>query len=145
MSLSFPRTLRQGCAEGRLLGGCLSILVATLGTPFAIDTQNSVLFLEDVGERPYRIDRMLTQLKHAGKLDHLAGVIFGEMHECCEPGGDSDLLLAVLEDIFADYTYPIGFGLPAGHGGENLTLPLGVRVRLDTARQTLTFLESAVS
>jgi muramoyltetrapeptide carboxypeptidase len=145
VSLSFPRTLRQGCAEGRLIGGCLSILVATLGTPFAIDTQNSVLFLEDVGERPYRIDRMLTQLKHAGKLEHLAGVIFGEMHECWEPRGDSDLLLAVLEDIFADYTYPIGFGLPAGHGGENLTLPLGVHVRLDTAQQTLTFLESAVS
>lgn len=142
--LSFSHVLSEGQAEGRLIGGCLSILVATLGTPFAIQTDNAVLFIEDTGERPYRIDRMLTQLKQTGKLDNLAGVIFGEMHECHEPAGDPSALLTVLNDIFADYTYPVGFGLPAGHGGENFTLPLGIRVRLDTARRTLTFLESAV-
>ncbi len=143
-SVSFPTVLRGGRAEGRLLGGCLSLLVATLGTAFAVDTRGAVLFLEDVGERPYRIDRMLTQLKQAGKLDHLAGVIFGEMHDCFEGTDDPALLHSVIEDIFADYRYPVGFGLPAGHGGENFALPFGVNVRLDAEQQTLTFLESAV-
>jgi muramoyltetrapeptide carboxypeptidase len=142
--IAFSHVLSEGQAEGRLIGGCLSILVSTLGTSFSIQTDGAVLFIEDTGERPYRIDRMLTHLKQAGKLDHLAGVIFGEMHECYEPANDPSLLLAVLADTFADYTYPVGFGLPAGHGGGNFTLPLGVQVRLDTVRRTLTFLEAAV-
>jgi muramoyltetrapeptide carboxypeptidase len=142
--LSFPRALRPGVGEGRLLGGCLSILVSALGTPFAVNTEGAVLFIEDVGERPYRIDRMLTQLKQAGKLEHLTGVIFGEMPGCCEDTDDPSLLLSVIEDLFSDYAYPVGFGLPAGHGGENFALPLGIRVRLDTMRRTLTFLEPAV-
>jgi len=103
-----------------------------------------VLFIEDVGERPYRVDRMLTQLKQAGKLEHLAGVIFGEMFGCFEDTDDPSLLLSVIEELFSDYAYPVGFGLPAGHGGENFALPLGVRVRLDTLRRTLAFLEPAV-
>ncbi|MGE0681183.1 MAG: LD-carboxypeptidase [Candidatus Binatia bacterium] len=143
-SLSFPCTLREGKGTGRLIGGCLSLLVATLGTPYSVDTADAVLFIEDVSEKPYRIDRMLTHLKHAGKLDHLAGVIFGEMGGCFGDSDDPSLLVSVIEDIFSDYAYPVGFGLPAGHGGENFTLPLGIRVQLDTARQTLTFLESAV-
>lgn len=142
--LSFSHSLSEGQAEGRLVGGCLSILVATLGTPFSIQTDGAVLFIEDTGERPYRVDRMLMQLKQAGKLEHLAGVIFGEMHECHEPANDPSLLMAVLADIFADYAYPVGFGLPSGHGGENFTLPLGIQVRLDTVCRTLTFLEAAV-
>ncbi len=143
-SLSFSHGLRNGVAEGRLIGGCLSILVATLGTPFAVETRDSVLFIEDVGERPYRIDRMLTQLKQAGKLDHVAGVIFGDMPGCFENADDPALLLSVIEDIFAEYSYPVGFGLPAGHGGENFALPLGIHVRLDTTHRLLTFLEAAV-
>jgi len=143
-SLVFSHTLQNGVGEGRLIGGCLSILVAALGTPFAVNTDGAVLFVEDVGERPYRIDRMLTQLKQAGKLENLAGVIFGEMPGCFEDKDDPDLLLSVIEDLFSDYDYPVGFGLPAGHGGENFALPLGIRVRLDTTSQTLTFLEPAV-
>jgi muramoyltetrapeptide carboxypeptidase len=142
--LAFPLTLREGMAEGRLLGGCLSVLVATLGTPFALDTRGAILFLEDVGEKPYRIDRMLTQLKQAGKLDGLAGVIFGEMSSCLGETNDPALLLSVIADLFADYSYPVGFGLPAGHNGENFALPLGINVRLDTRQQLLTFLEPAV-
>lgn len=142
--LSFSRTLRVGVGEGRLIGGCLSILVATLGTPFAVNTADAILFLEDVGERPYRVDRMLTQLKQAGKLENLAGVIFGEMPGCFEDANDPSLLMSVIADIFSDYSYPVGLGLPAGHGAENFTLPLGIRVRLDTRRQLLTFLEPAV-
>jgi muramoyltetrapeptide carboxypeptidase len=143
-SIAFPAVLREGMAEGQLLGGCLSLLVAMLGTPFALDTTGAILFIEDVGERPYRIDRMLTHLKQAGKLDNLAGVIFGEMTGCLGDTADPSLLLSVIADVFADYSYPIGFGLPAGHGGENLALPLGTRARLDTRQQVLTFLEPAV-
>jgi len=143
-SIAFPTVLRGGVAEGQLLGGCLSLLVSLLGTPFALDTADAILFIEDVGERPYRIDRMLTHLKQAGKLDNLVGVIFGEMLGCLGETADPSLLLSVIADVFSGYSYPVGFGLPAGHGGENLALPLGTRVRLDTGQQSLTFLEPAV-
>lgn len=143
-TIAFPTILRPGVAEGRLLGGCLSVLVAALGTPFALDTDGAILFIEDTGEKPYRIDRMLTQLKQAGKLDGLAGVIFGEMKSCFGDGNDPALLLSVITDVFSAYSYPIGFGLPAGHAGENLALPLGIQTRLDTERQHLAFLEPAV-
>jgi muramoyltetrapeptide carboxypeptidase len=143
-SLAFSTTLRSGVSEGRLIGGCLSVLVSTLGTPFALDTEDAILFIEDIGEKPYRIDRMLTQLKQAGKLDHLAGVIFGEMKSCRGDTADPTLLFSVIDDLFAEYDYPVGFGLPAGHEGENFALPLGIPVQLDTTLQTLTFLESAV-
>jgi len=143
-SLTFSTTPRAGIGEGRLIGGCLSVLVTTLGTPFALDTKDAILFIEDIGEKPYRIDRMLTQLKQAGKLDSLAGVIFGEMKSCRGETNDPSLLLSVIDDLFAGYDYPVGFGLPAGHEGENFTLPLGTQVRLDTRLHTLTFLESAV-
>jgi muramoyltetrapeptide carboxypeptidase len=143
-SIAFPTVLHEGVAEGRLIGGCLSLLVTTLGTPFALNTADAILFIEDIGEKPYRIDRMLTHLKQTGKLDNLAGVVFGEMIGCLGETADPALLLSVITDIFSGYSYPIGFGLPAGHGGENLALPLGTRVRLDTRQQSLSFLEPAV-
>ncbi len=143
--LPFSTTLRAGVAEGPLLGGCLSVLVATLGTPFAFDPRGAILFLEDIGEKPYRIDRMLVQLKQGGMLEHLAGVVFGDMQGCWGTEDDPTLLLSVIADAFADYSYPVGFGLPAGHGEENFALPLGTRVRLDARRKQLAFLESAVT
>jgi muramoyltetrapeptide carboxypeptidase len=143
-ALTFSTTLRAAVSEGPLIGGCLSVLVATLGTPFALDTRDAILFIEDIGEKPYRVDRMLTQLKQAGKLDQLAGVIFGEMNSCRGETNDPALLLSIIDEVFADYDYPIGFGLPAGHEGENFTLPLGTQVRLNTQLSTLTFLEPAV-
>ncbi len=142
--LAFSHAVKPGKGEGRLLGGCLSVLVTTLGTPFALNTADAVLFLEDVGEKPYRIDRMLTHLKQAGKLDRLRGVVFGEMARCWGETNDPTELLAIIAEAFAEYDYPIGFGLPAGHGNENLTLPLGTRVRLDGHRRCLVFLEPAV-
>lgn len=142
--LTFPHTVRQGKGEGLLLGGCLSVLVTTLGTPFAPDTTDAVLFIEDVGEKSYRIDRMLTHLKQAGKLAHLRGVVFGEMGGCLGEGNDPTEILTIIAETFAEYDYPVGFGLPAGHGSENLTLPLGTRVRLDGYRRCLVFLEPAV-
>jgi muramoyltetrapeptide carboxypeptidase len=141
-----PETVRSGVAAGPLLGGCLSVLAATLGTPFAPDTAGAILFLEDVGERPYRLDRLLTQLRQAGVLERVAGVVFGTMVTC--PRVDGVGPLDVVQACFADAPYPVGFGLPAGHqageGGENLALPLGVAVRFDARHGRLTALEPAV-
>jgi muramoyltetrapeptide carboxypeptidase len=142
-----PETIRPGRATGRLAGGCLSVLAATLGTPWAPDTDGTILFLEDVHEPPYRLDRLLTQLSQAGKLDHVAGVVFGTFAGC--PPTDVAEALDVMRSCCGELRCPVGFGLPAGHdranvGGENLALPLGVEVALDTERGCLTALEPAV-
>jgi muramoyltetrapeptide carboxypeptidase len=145
-----PVTVRPGQAVGRLVGGCLSVLVATLGTPWAPETQGAIVFLEDVSERPYRLDRLLTQLRQAGKLAGVAGVVFGTMATC--PPADGVGPLEVVRSCLADAGCPVGFGLPAGHDGavgiegtrENLALPLGVQVRLDTENGRLSALEPAV-
>jgi muramoyltetrapeptide carboxypeptidase len=143
-----PETVRRGRATGRLLGGCLSVLAATLGTPYAPETDGAVLFLEDVHERPYRLDRLLTQLIQSGRLHRVAGLVFGTMATC--PRVDGVGPLEVVRACCADLPCPIGFGLPAGHappddGCENLALPLGVEVALDTERGRLTALEPAVA
>ena len=130
----------DGHAEGRLVGGCLSVLVTTLGTPYEIDTRGSVLFLEDVGEKPYRIDRMLTQLRHAGKLDQVAGVVLGPMQDCDGGHGEQWLSEIVLEAVGRSEV-PVAFGLDAGHGSGNVVLPLGCHVRLDRAGGGLELLE----
>jgi muramoyltetrapeptide carboxypeptidase len=142
-----PETVRPGRARGRLVGGCLSVLAASLGTPWAPDTRGAILFLEDVHERPYRLDRLLTQLRLSGKLSAAAGVVFGTMAAC--PAVDGVGPLDVVHACCADLGCPVGFGLPSGHGagpgGDNLALPLGVEVELDTERGRLTALEPAVS
>ena len=142
-----PLSIRPGRATGRLLGGTLSVLATTLGTPYAPDLDGAVLFLEDVHEWPYRLDRLLTQLRQSGKLDRVAGVVFGTMASCRTLDGVSPV--EVIRDAFAGAPYPVGFGLPAGHdpadtGVENLALPLGVEVELDVDRGRLAALEPAV-
>lgn len=144
-----PQTVRPGRAAGRLLGGCLSVLAATLGTPFAPETGGAILFLEDVGERPYQLDRLLTQLRQAGKLAPLAGLVFGTFAGC--PSIEGTGPLDVVRACCADLPCPVGFGLLAGHdtgpgdgGMENLALPFGVQVELDTERGHLRALEPAV-
>lgn len=142
-----PQTVRGGRARGRLVGGCLAVLVAALGTPWAIDTDGAILFLEDVAERPYRLDRLLTQLRQAGKLDRIAGLVFGTMAACPEVDGVGPL--DVVRACCGDLPCPIAFGLPAGHDPrpercENLALPLGIEVELDADRGRLRALESAV-
>lgn len=122
-------TLREGSAEGTLTGGCLTLLAAALGSPFAIETKGRILFLEDTKEAPYRIDRMLVQLKNAGLFEEIAGLVFGEMISCED--GVSDLR-AVLSDVLADTSFPIAYGLEAGHGPKNTPLPLGQRAVIDT-------------
>jgi muramoyltetrapeptide carboxypeptidase len=134
--------IQPGTAEGRLVGGCLSVLVAMLGTPYALDTRGCLLFIEDVNEKPYRVDRMLTQLRQAGTLDDVAGVIFGEMSGCVATKNERVSVHDVVVEAFADATFPVAYGLPSGHGTGTLTLPFGIRARL--AGERLTLLESPV-
>jgi muramoyltetrapeptide carboxypeptidase len=119
--------LREGAVHGEIIGGCLSSLVTTLGTPYEPDLQGKVLFVEDVDEPPYRIDRMLTHVKNAGKLRGVKGIIFGQMPGCDTENG---LLHEVIVDVLKEVEGPILFGFPSGHGPRNLTIPLGVLVRI---------------
>jgi muramoyltetrapeptide carboxypeptidase len=137
--------LVEGKAEGMLYGGCLSLLVASLGTPYEIRTEGTILFLEDRAERPYRIDRMLMQLKLAGKLDGVRGIVFGEMIDCNEGGGSADLLRLVIDRILGDLGVPIAFGLKSGHVSSGfITLPFGVEAQLSVGRTVALSYEAAV-
>ncbi len=125
------RALRPGTAQGILYGGCLSILTASLGTPYAPATEGKLLFLEDVGAKPYQIDRMLRQLALAGKLRGVAGIVFGEMLDCHSPGAPSGLLEAAILHALSDFPGPVAVGLRSGHVSRaNVTLPFGVEAAL---------------
>jgi muramoyltetrapeptide carboxypeptidase len=131
---SGARPLASGQAEGILYGGCLSMLVASLGTQHEIRTAGTILFIEDIATKPYQIDRMLMQLKLAGKLKDVRGMIFGEMLDCRQ-GPDQDYMLEdVILRIVEDLRIPVAFGLRSGHVSRaNITLPIGVRARLTVA------------
>jgi muramoyltetrapeptide carboxypeptidase len=140
--------LRPGRAQGKLYGGCLSLLAASLGTPFEIQTEAKILFVEDIGEKPYQIDRMLMQLRLAGKLKGVCGFIFGEMLDCSQPGGQSYTLQQVIARVLGEYQVPIAYGLKSGHvSGGNVTLPFGVQVELaaDASGAQLKILEAATN
>jgi muramoyltetrapeptide carboxypeptidase len=136
-----PRTLVPGVAEGRLVGGNLAILASLCGTRHAPRASGAILFVEDVGEPPYRVDRMLLQLERSGAFAGLAGLAFGrftaEGEEVCD-----------VDDVLAEYaeraSVPAVSGLPFGHVPENFVLPVGSRARLDADMSTLTLLEAAV-
>jgi len=135
----------QGQAEGILYGGCLSILVASLGTPNEIRTEGTILFLEDVAAKPFQIDRMLMQLKLAGKLNGVRGIVFGEMLDCRQSADQDYTLEEVLLRVVGNLKIPVAFGLRSGHVSRaNITLPIGVRARLEVGNQVkLRILESA--
>ncbi|HLJ88392.1 MAG TPA: LD-carboxypeptidase [Candidatus Angelobacter sp.] len=138
--------LRPGRARGKLYGGCLSILVASLGTPFEIQTEDTVLFLEDIGTKPYQIDRMLVQMRLAGKLERVRGIVFGEMADCRQPAGQDYTLQEVVVRVLKDIKGPIVYGLKSGHvSSRNITLPIGVQAELsaDGAGARLAILEAA--
>lgn len=139
--------LNEGVAEGKLYGGCLSMLVASLGTPYEIETGETVLFIEDLGEPPYRIDRMLMQLGFAGKMDRVRGIVFGEMCGCNPPANAGYTLQNVLKRTLAGLQVPVAFGLRSGHVSfGNITLPIGVRVRLTVGEEVkLEMLERATA
>jgi len=146
--LSAPglEALRSGEASGRLAGGNLTQLAASMGTPFAFDPPaGAVLFLEDVNERPYRLDRLWTQLRLAGIIGRASAIVFGEFPGCDEPGGDV-LGRDTLARLVRSFSGPVLFGFPSGHtAGASMTLPLGVRARVVTGAQpALVIEESAV-
>src|SRR6185312_7180798 len=132
-------TIRPGIARGVLLGGCLSLLTATLGTPWAPDLAGAVVLWEDVNEPPYRIDRMLTHLGLSGTLENIAGMIVGHLGEPPEPGPEAVDWPAQIADSLARYSWPLGVGLASGHVPPNRTLPLGRMARLDTESGRLVF------
>jgi muramoyltetrapeptide carboxypeptidase len=123
--------LVDGTAEGILYGGCLSILVAALGTPHDIHTNGTILFMEDVNAKPYQVDRMLMQLKLAGKLRGVKGIVFGEMLDCEQSKDQGYTLQEVVQRIVGDMGIPVAYGLRSGHvTRKNITLPIGVRASL---------------
>ncbi len=144
------RTIRSGIARGRLIGGNLSVLSALIGTPYGAEIGNRLLFLEEVGEAPYRVDRMLTQLQQSAGRNVPAAVMMGVFEKGSEKGaaepGERQLSLAeVLDDRFAALPVPSVYGYSFGHIRHQMTLPVGVMAQLDTAEQTLTLLEPGVS
>jgi muramoyltetrapeptide carboxypeptidase len=123
--------LVDGTSEGILYGGCLSLLVASLGTPHEIRTAGTILFIEDVNAKPYQVDRMLMQLKLAGKLDGVKGIVFGEMLECVQAHDQGYTLQQVVLGILGELGIPVAYGLRSGHvTRKNITLPIGVRASL---------------
>src|SRR6202051_3386360 len=143
---SGAKPLVAGEAEGILYGGCLSLLVAALRTPYDIRTAGTILFVEDIAAKPYQIDRMLMQLKLAGKLKGVRGIIFGEMLDCRQSSTQDYTLEEVVLRLVGDLGIPVAFGLRSGHVSRaNITLPIGVRARLEVGSEVrLEILESAV-
>jgi len=140
--------LKPGRARGRLYGGCLSMLVASLRTRFEVRTEGTILFIEDIAEKPFRIDRMLMQLRLAGKLEGVRGFIFGEMMDCDPPARADYTLQQVIMRVLSPYKVPIVYGLKSGHvTRDNITLPIGVHAELvaESAGVSLKVLEAATS
>jgi muramoyltetrapeptide carboxypeptidase len=137
-------TLKTGDAEAPLYGGTLTQLVASLGTPYAFrPVESYVLLLEEIGERPYRLDRMVTQLRLSGALEAAVGVVIGELPNCDEPGG-TQTGRSTMADLLRDFPGPVVFGFPSGHtAGPLVTLPLGVRVRVAAQSQPRVIVEEA--
>lgn len=141
------RVLKTGHAQGKFYGGCLSMLVASLGTPYEIQSDNTIMFLEDIGVKPYQIERMLLQLKLAGKFNDVRGIVFGPMMDCVQPGAPEDMLDAVLLRALKNFTGPVAIGLRSGHVADhNITVPIGIQSELDlTGAPALRFTEPAVT
>ena len=136
------KTLHPGRAKGILVGGCLSLVVCSLGTPYQLQTDDKILYLEDVGEKLYSLDRMMTHLRLAGLLNKVRGIVFGPLKEAHD---DPAVVIAVLKELVADLKVPMLFGFPSGHTENSLTIPLGVEVTLDADQAQLSFEESALA
>ncbi len=139
-------TLKAGHAKGKLVGGCLPMLAASLGTPYEFEARDSVLLLEDVNTRPYQVDRMMMQLRYADKFEGVRGIVFGVMMDCVSPGAAPTLIWDVLTRLIQDFDGPVVYGLRSGHvASANITVPLGIQVELDALSEpVMRFLESAV-
>lgn len=137
--------LFRGTARGTLAGGNISLLAALCGTDFELEPENKLLFLEEIGEKPYRIDRMLTQLRQSTRMEKAAGFALGIFNDCEADEGDRSLSLeATLRDQLLPYKKPTVYGLPFGHIQQMCTLPIGIEAELNADFKTLTLTESAV-
>jgi len=147
LNVEFPlRTVSPGVARGRMVGGNLTLISATMGTPFEIETKDRILLLEDTGEAPYRIDRMLVQLKLAGKLQQAAGIVFGTCTDCAPSRSSFELTLSlsdVLDEMLGSLEKPVLAGILFGHTKEKSIIPIGVEAELDAGARRLTIVESA--
>ena len=142
------KSLVEGSAEGLMYGGCLSMLVESLGTPYEIQTEDTILFIEDLATKPYQIDRMLMHLKLAGKLARVRGIIFGEMLDCVSAPDQGFTLEEVVMRVVGDLKIPVAYGLRSGHvSRQNITLPIGVQALLNVGSSgvALEFLEPATA
>ena len=148
-SINHVWSLNKGVAEGRLMGGNITLMQALIGTPYDFDGDGAILFFEEVGEEPYDLDRMLNQMKQAGKFDHCKGVFFDRLDSTkpanYHPAFNSSLSIEeVITDIFSDFDFPVCVGFSIGHIKNKPTLPLGIKARLDADRAQLSILEAAV-
>jgi muramoyltetrapeptide carboxypeptidase len=143
----FPRhTIVAGRARGPIVGGNLTLISTTMGTPYEIDTKGKILFLEDTGEAPYRVDRMLVQLKLAGKLSEAAGIVWGTCTDCVPSNSSFEVNLSMsdlLDEILGDLGKPVLAGLVFGHTKEKVTLPMGVACELDAGEKKVVVTEAA--
>lgn len=141
-----PVVLRGGVAEGRLVGGNLTLLCALMGTPWEPDFTGRILVVEDLHEVPYRVDRQLVQLLLAGKLQRVAGIVFGDSPTCMGPDGTKNVvtLMDVLRDLLVPLGVPVVYGFPCGHSPYRATLPLGALARLDADAAALSLMEAAL-
>jgi muramoyltetrapeptide carboxypeptidase len=125
------RTLKAGTASGVLYGGCLSMIVSLLGTPWEPHTEGTLLFVEDVGVKPYQIDRLIWQLRNAGKLDGVTGIVFGEMLDCVSAGAPLELVTDAIMNALDGFEGPVACGLRSGHvSRQNVTLTFGIEAQL---------------
>ena len=136
------KAINGGVAEGEIIGGNLSLIASTIGTPYEIDTKGKILFIEEIGEEPYRIDRMLTQLRLSNKLQEVEGIILGNFNNCSPEDPDMSLTLEeVIDNIIKPLNKPTLLNLQAGHCEPTITIPFGVKARLDADRKQITILE----
>ena len=145
-----PVTIRSGIAQGKLVGGNLSLVVSVIGTSYDVDTDGKIIFLEEVGEEPYRVDRMLTQMIEAGKFKNAAGIALGVFSGCKTKPSQSGVsnsfsVLEVLFDRLFPLNIPVVYGMSYGHITNKFTIPFGINAELNSLEQTLTLLEPAVS
>lgn len=137
-------TLVGGTAAGTLIGGNLALISGTMGTPYEIDTKGKILFLEEIGEEPYRVDRMLTQLALAGKFDDVAGIVLGDWNDCESKKHNNSLtLMEVFKEIIVPFNKPTIYNLKGGHCTPKVTLPFGVKATLSADKGILSIEESA--
>lgn len=135
------KVMVEGCAEGVIIGGNLSLLTSMIGTPYEVDTKGKILFIEDVNEAVTKLDRMMYQLKYSGKLDDANGIIFGDFTNCINENSKDYTLEDMFKDVLSDYKKPVMFNIKSGHCYPTSTIPFGVKCIMDTKSKLIKFIK----